>query len=66
MVYQNVYAIMSVGGWGGSRYFSSAVATEANRTAFAEAVVAAVSQYDLDGVEFECARLCSCGSSFTQ
>ena len=65
-VYQNVYAVMSVGGWGGSQYFSSAVATEANRTAFAKAVMAAISQYGLDGVEFECARLCSCGSSLAQ
>jgi chitinase len=52
-VYQHVLALLSVGGWTDSRYFSSAVATEANRTAFAKAVMAAVSQYNLDGVEFE-------------
>jgi chitinase len=52
-VYQHVFAMLSIGGWTGSRFFSSAVATEANRTAFAKAVMAAVSQYNLDGVEFE-------------
>jgi chitinase len=45
--------MLSVGGWGGSRYFSSAVATDANRTAFAKAVMNMVSQYSLDGIEFE-------------
>jgi chitinase len=44
---------MSIGGWGGSQYFSSAVATAANRTAFAQTVMKAVSQYKLDGIEFE-------------
>ncbi|KAI9452735.1 glycoside hydrolase family 18 protein [Russula earlei] len=48
-----VHAMLSVGGWGGSQYFSSAVATDANRTAFAQAVLAAVSQYNLDGIEFD-------------
>lgn len=49
--------MMSIGGWGGSRYFSTAVATEANRTAFAAAVVKIASEYKLDGIEFECALL---------
>jgi len=44
--------MLSVGGWGGSEYFSSAVATDANRIAFAKAVMNTVSQYDLDGVDF--------------
>ena len=52
---QRVRAILSVGGWTGSQYFSSAVATDANRTAFAKAIMGVVSQYNLDGVEFECA-----------
>jgi chitinase len=52
-IHQNVLALMSVGGWGGSQYFSSSVATDANRTAFAKAVLDVVSQYNLDGVEFE-------------
>jgi chitinase len=54
---QNVKALMSIGGWGGSRYFSSAVATDANRTAFAQAVMKVVSTYSLDGIEFECVYL---------
>ncbi|KAI9458899.1 chitinase [Lactarius psammicola] len=49
----NVHALLSIGGWTGSRYFSSAVATDANRTAFAEAVMNLVSTYNLDGVEFD-------------
>ncbi|KAI0031321.1 glycoside hydrolase family 18 protein [Vararia minispora EC-137] len=49
----NVNAILSIGGWTGSMYFSPAVATAANRTAFAQAVMNLVKQYDLDGVEFD-------------
>ena len=49
--------MLAVGGWGGSKYFSSAVATEANRTAFAKAIMVVVSQYGLDGIEFEYALL---------
>jgi len=50
---QNVQAILSIGGWTGSMYYSSAVATPGNRTAFARAVMGVVQQYDLDGIEFE-------------
>ncbi|KAH9027953.1 chitinase [Lactarius pseudohatsudake] len=49
----NVHALLSIGGWTGSRYFSSAVATGANRTAFAQAVMKLVSTYNLDGIEFD-------------
>ncbi|THH18711.1 hypothetical protein EW146_g2328 [Bondarzewia mesenterica] len=49
----NVNAILSVGGWTGSQYFSTAVSTDANRTAFAQAVMKLVSQYGLDGIEFD-------------
>ena len=45
---------LSIGGWTGSQYFSSAVATASNRTAFVHAVVALVTQYKLDGIDFEC------------
>ncbi|KAI0252956.1 chitinase [Lactifluus subvellereus] len=48
-----VNAILSIGGWRGSQYFSSAVATDANRTAFAQAVMQVVSEYKLDGIEFD-------------
>ncbi|KAH9057749.1 chitinase [Lactarius vividus] len=49
----NVHALLSIGGWTGSRYFSSSVATDANRTAFAQAVMKLVSTYDLDGIDFD-------------
>lgn len=50
---QDVNAILSLGGWGGSCYFSSSVGSAENRTAFAKTVMAAVSKYNLDGVEFD-------------
>jgi chitinase len=53
-VYQGVSAILSVGGWSGSQFFSSAVATDANRTAFAKAILNVVGKYKLDGIEIEC------------
>lgn len=45
-------ASVSIGGWSGSGYFSSAV-TPANRTTFVNAVLGLVSNYSLDGVDFE-------------
>jgi chitinase len=51
---QDVSASLSIGGWAGSVYFSSAVATSANRTMFAKAILDVVSTYDLDGIDFEC------------
>ncbi len=54
---QCVKAIVSIGGWTGSRYFAFAVANDANRKAFAQAVMKFVSTYKLDGVEFECVYL---------
>lgn len=50
---QSVKALLTIGGWTGSKYFSSAVATPENRTAFADAVMGLVNQYGLDGVDFE-------------
>ncbi|KAF5383230.1 hypothetical protein D9615_004978 [Tricholomella constricta] len=49
----SVNALVSIGGWTGSQYFSTAVATEANRTAFLGAVLGLVSQYQLDGIDFD-------------
>ena len=51
--FQNVSAMMSIGGWDGSQYLSSAMATDANRTAFAQTVMNLISTYNLDGIEFE-------------
>jgi len=44
---------LSIGGWTGSRYFSTAVATSQNRTAFANAIKKIVTEYDLDGVDID-------------
>ncbi|KAF6762204.1 chitinase [Ephemerocybe angulata] len=49
----NVKALISVGGWTGSRFFSTAVATPQNRTAFVKTVVGFVQKYNLDGVDFD-------------
>ncbi|KAL5514322.1 hypothetical protein ACEPAG_2410 [Sanghuangporus baumii] len=49
----NVKAILSVGGWGGSRFFSTAVGDETNRTAFIQSLLSLVSQYSLDGLDFD-------------
>ena len=46
-------ALLTIGGWTGSQYFSSAVATEVNRTAFVKTVLNLVDKYDLDGLDFE-------------
>ncbi|KAG1739806.1 glycoside hydrolase family 18 protein [Suillus occidentalis] len=48
-----VKAHIAIGGWGGSIYFSSNVATAENRTAFVNTVVDFVEQYDLDGINFD-------------
>ncbi|KAL6301424.1 glycoside hydrolase [Sparassis latifolia] len=48
-----VKAMLTVGGWSGSQYFSTAVATAANRTAFVGAVLGLVKQYNLDGIDFD-------------
>jgi chitinase len=70
ILFQGVTALLSIGGWTGSQYYSTAVATSENRTAFVSAVLDLVSKYDLDGIDFECVlrfhsleficRECSC------
>src|ERR1700734_4108889 len=45
--------MLSVGGWTGSQYFSTAMGSAANRTAFVHAVLSLVKTYDLDGIDFE-------------
>jgi len=49
----NVKAMLTVGGWTGSQFFSTAVATAQNRTTFVNAVLSLVSQYGLDGLDFD-------------
>ncbi|KAJ6532717.1 glycoside hydrolase family 18 protein [Mycena vulgaris] len=48
-----VPALLSIGGWTGSMYYSTAMATPENRTAFVTAVLGLVSQYNLDGIDFD-------------
>jgi len=50
---QGVEAHIAIGGWTGSVYFSSNLATPANRTSFVKTVVDFASKYNLDGVQFE-------------
>lgn len=52
-IYKGVKALVSVGGWTGSLYYSSAVATSENRTAFVGAITSLAKAYNLDGVDFE-------------
>ncbi|KAJ7639210.1 chitinase [Roridomyces roridus] len=48
-----VKALVTVGGWTGSRYWSSNIATAANRTAFVNTLVSLATQYNLDGLDFD-------------
>lgn len=48
-----VSAHISVGGWSGSKYFSSHFQSAENRTAFANTVLGLLNEYELDGVNFD-------------
>ncbi|KAG2364062.1 glycoside hydrolase family 18 protein [Suillus spraguei] len=48
-----VEAHIAVGGWTGSIWFSSDLATAKNRTAFVKTVVEFASHYKLDGIQFD-------------
>lgn len=52
LLLQGVNATLSIGGWGGSQYFSTAVAP-ANQSQFVQTVVKLATQYGLDGIDFE-------------
>lgn len=49
----NVKALVSIGGYTGSRYFSSSVSTPENRTAFATALMDFATKNQLDGLDFD-------------
>ncbi|KAJ0104251.1 hypothetical protein J7T55_001738 [Diaporthe amygdali] len=49
----NVKALVSIGGWTGSRYFSTNFGSAENRTAFVKTSLDLVSQYQLDGLDFD-------------
>ncbi|KIY46086.1 glycoside hydrolase family 18 protein, partial [Fistulina hepatica ATCC 64428] len=48
----NVSALLSVGGWSGSVYFSPAM-EKSNRATFVQTIVGLADKYDLDGVDFD-------------
>ncbi|PFH51321.1 glycoside hydrolase family 18 protein [Amanita thiersii Skay4041] len=48
-----VKALVSVGGWTGSRWWSSNVASAKNRTAFVKTLASFASKYKLDGLDFD-------------
>ncbi|KAF8801135.1 endochitinase [Phlegmacium glaucopus] len=47
-----VNATLSIGGWSGSLYFSTAVSPQ-NRSTFVKTVVNLVNKYNLDGIDFD-------------
>ncbi|THU81973.1 glycoside hydrolase family 18 protein [Dendrothele bispora CBS 962.96] len=49
----NVTAAISIGGWTGSRFWSSSIATPTNRTTFIQTLLSLVSTYNLDGLDFD-------------
>ncbi|KAH7882390.1 glycoside hydrolase family 18 protein [Phlebopus sp. FC_14] len=48
-----VKALLTVGGWDGSMYWSSSVDSAQNRSTFATAVLQVVNSYGFDGVDFD-------------
>lgn len=48
----NVFPILTVGGWDGSIYFSSSMSSS-NRTTFVQSIVSMVNKYGFQGVEFD-------------
>ena len=49
----NVKSLVSLGGWYGSRFLSSLVATPENRTVLTNSILNFASQHNLDGIEFD-------------
>ncbi|KAI0769395.1 chitinase [Trametes elegans] len=49
----DVSALVSVGGWIGSRYYSENVGNAENRTAFVKTLTDFVTKYELDGLDFD-------------
>ncbi|KAF9063406.1 glycoside hydrolase superfamily [Rhodocollybia butyracea] len=49
----NVKAALSIGGWGGSQFFSTNVGSAENRTAFVKTVTTLAQNYSLDGLDFD-------------
>ena len=51
-----VKAGLSIGGWTGSRFFSTNFGSSDNRTAFVKTVTNLADKYNLDALDFECAH----------
>ncbi|GAC95058.1 chitinase [Pseudozyma hubeiensis SY62] len=49
----NSKAVLSLGGWGGSTYFSPAVRTNASRSTFISNIVKTYNTYGLDGIDLD-------------
>ncbi|KAA1083695.1 hypothetical protein PGT21_004191 [Puccinia graminis f. sp. tritici] len=49
----SVLPTYSLGGWGGSRFFSSLAATAENRTAFADSTIRFAKKYGFEGIDFD-------------
>ncbi|KAF9569320.1 glycoside hydrolase [Agrocybe pediades] len=49
----NSYVKLSIGGWTGSRYFSTIVSTEKGRSKFAENILATYNKFSLDGIDID-------------
>lgn len=50
---RDLKVLISIGGWGGSRFFSDAVLTDTARKAFAASAAAIVGKYNLDGIDID-------------
>ncbi len=50
---RDLKVLISIGGWGGSRFFSDAVLSDTARKAFAASAAAIVGKYNLDGVDID-------------
>ncbi|KAI9229969.1 MAG: endochitinase [Piptocephalis tieghemiana] len=49
----NVRVLISLGGWTGSRYFSSLVATDTSRTTLIQSILSLLSTHHLDGIDVD-------------
>jgi len=56
LIVQNAKAFLTIGGWDGSAYWSSSVATVQNRSTFAYNVAQFAHAYNLDGIDLEYVR----------
>ncbi|MFD2935213.1 glycoside hydrolase family 18 protein [Spirosoma flavum] len=50
---KNLKVLLSIGGWGGCKYFSDAALTEASRQKFTNSAVAILKKHRLDGIDID-------------